>query len=63
MEPFLPSLQNLPVFYTVLVSLLLLFGLSGFSLYIRLRRQPPNRLQNRSGRDRRVLNASIPTGY
>jgi TPR repeat protein len=41
MEPLLPSLQNLPVFYTVLISLLLLFGLSGFSLYHRLRRQPP----------------------
>jgi len=41
MEPLLPSLQNLPVFYTVLVSLLLLSGLSGYSLYCRLRRQPP----------------------
>ncbi len=41
MEPLLPSLHNLPVFYTVLLSLLLLSGLSGFSLYRRLRRQPP----------------------
>jgi hypothetical protein len=41
MEPLLPSLQNLPVFYAVLASLLLLFGLSGYSLYLGLRRQPP----------------------
>ncbi len=41
MEPLLPTLQNLPVFYTVLISLLLLFGLSAYSLYLRLRRQPP----------------------
>jgi TPR repeat protein len=41
LEPLLPSLQNLPVFYTVLISLLLLFGLSGFSLYRHLCRQPP----------------------
>ncbi len=41
MEPLLPSLQNLPVFYAVLVSLLLLFGLSACSLYHRLRRKAP----------------------
>jgi hypothetical protein len=43
MEPLLPSLQNLPVFYTVLVSLLLLFGLSAYSLYHRRCRQPSGR--------------------
>ena len=41
MQPFLPSLQNLPVFYTVLISLLLLFGLSGVSRYRQLRWFPP----------------------
>ena len=41
MEPLLPTLQNLPVFYTVLISLLLMAGLSAFSLYRRLRRRPP----------------------
>ena len=41
MEPLLPSLQNLPVFYTVVISLLLMSGLSGFVLYRRLRRYPP----------------------
>ena len=41
MEPLLPSLQNLPVFYTVVISLLLMAGLSGFALYRRLRHRPP----------------------
>jgi TPR repeat protein len=41
MEPLLPSLRNLHVFYTVLISLLLMAGLSGFALYRQLRRRPP----------------------
>lgn len=43
MEPLLPALDNLPVFYTVLVSLLVMAGLSGCALYSRVRRRslPP----------------------
>ena len=41
MEPLLPSLQNLPVFYTVVISLLFMAGLSGYALYRRLRQRPP----------------------
>jgi hypothetical protein len=41
MEPLLPSLHNLPVFYTVVISLLVMAGLSGFALYRQLRRRPP----------------------
>ena len=41
MEPLLPSLQNLPVFYTVVLSLLFMAGLSAFALYRRLRQRPP----------------------
>ena len=41
MEPLLPSLHNLPVFYMVMVSLLTMAGLSGFVLYRSLRRRPP----------------------
>ena len=41
MEPLLPALENLPVFYTVVVSLLVMAGLSGFALYRRLRQRPP----------------------
>ena len=40
MEPLLPTLHNLPVFYTVLISLLTMAGLSGFVLYRRLRKRP-----------------------
>jgi len=40
MEPLLPALHNLPVFYTVLVSLLTMAGLSGFVLYRLLRERP-----------------------
>jgi len=41
MEPLLPSLRNLPVFYTVVISLLFMAGLSGYALYRRLRQRPP----------------------
>lgn len=41
MEPLLPTLQNLPVFYTVVISLLVMAGLSGYALYCRLRQRPP----------------------
>ncbi len=41
MEPLLPALHNLPVFFTVLISLLVMAGLSGFALYRRLRQRPP----------------------
>ena len=41
MEPLLPTLQNLPVFYTVVISLLFMAGLSGYALYRRLRQRPP----------------------
>jgi TPR repeat protein len=41
MEPLLPSLHNLPVFYTVVISLLVMAGLSGFALYRQLCRRPP----------------------
>jgi TPR repeat protein len=41
MEPLLPTLQNLPVFYTVVISLLVMAGLSGYALYRRLRQRPP----------------------
>lgn len=42
MEPLLPSLHNLPVFYTVVISLLLLAGLSAYALIYRwLRQRPP----------------------
>ncbi len=42
MAPLIPALHNLPVFYTVLVSLLTMAGLSGFVLYRRLRERPPH---------------------
>ena len=42
MEPLLPTLHNLPVFYIVLISLLTMAGLSGFVLYRRLRERPPH---------------------
>jgi hypothetical protein len=41
MEPLLPSPQNLPAFYTVAISLLLMFALSGYALYRRLLHRPP----------------------
>ena len=41
MEPLLPALDNLPVFYTVLVSLLAMAGLSSLALYRQLRQRPP----------------------
>jgi len=41
MEPLLPSLHNLPVFFTVVISLLLMAGLSAIALYRQLRRPPP----------------------
>jgi hypothetical protein len=41
MEPLLPALDNLPVFYTVVISLLVMAGLSGYALYRRLRQHPP----------------------
>jgi TPR repeat protein len=42
MEPLLPSLHNLPVFFTVLISLLLMAGLSAYTLVYRwLRQRPP----------------------
>ena len=40
MEPLLPALHNLPVFYTVLISLLTMAGLSGFVIYCLLRERP-----------------------
>ena len=41
MEPLLPTLQNLPAFYTVVISLPIMAGLSGYALYLRLRHRPP----------------------
>ena len=41
MEPLLPSLHNLPVFFTVVISLLLMAGVSAIALYRQLRQQPP----------------------
>jgi TPR repeat protein len=41
MEPLLPSLHNLPVFFTVVISLLLMAGLSAIALYRQLHRPPP----------------------
>jgi len=41
MESLLPSLNNLPVFYAVLISLLVMVGFSGFALYRQLRHRPP----------------------
>ena len=42
MEPLLPSLHNLPVFFTVVISLLLMAGLSAYVLVYRwLRQRPP----------------------
>jgi TPR repeat protein len=41
MKPLLPALENLPVFYTVVISLLVMTGLSAFALYRRLRQRPP----------------------
>lgn len=40
MEPLLPSLRNLPAFYIVVVSLLVMVGLSLFAVYGRLRGRP-----------------------
>ena len=40
MEPLLPALDNLPVFYTVVISLLFMAGLSAYALYRRLRQRP-----------------------
>lgn len=41
MEPLLPSLHNLPVFFTVVISLLLMAGLSAIALYRCMCRPPP----------------------
>ncbi|MGB7930706.1 MAG: hypothetical protein WCH04_00520, partial [Gammaproteobacteria bacterium] len=41
MEPLLPGLQNLPVFYTVVITLVVMAGLSAYALYRRLRHRPP----------------------
>ena len=41
MEPLLPSLHNLPVFFTVVISLLIMAGVSAIALYRQLRQQPP----------------------
>jgi TPR repeat protein len=41
MEPLLPALDNLPVFYTVVISLLVMTGLSGYALYHQLRQRTP----------------------
>ena len=41
MESLLPSLHNLPVFFTVVISLLIMAGVSAIALYRQLRQQPP----------------------
>jgi hypothetical protein len=41
MEPLLPTLQNLPVFYTVVTTLLVMDGLSVYALYHRLHHNLP----------------------
>jgi TPR repeat protein len=40
MEPLLPSLHNLPVFYTVVITLLVMVGLSVYALCRQLRHRP-----------------------
>ncbi len=41
MESLLPSLNNLPVFYAVLIPLLVMVSVSGFALYRQSRHRPP----------------------
>ena len=40
MEPLLPTLRSLFVFYTMVITLLLMAGLSAYALYRQLRQRP-----------------------